>query len=304
MGCFRSVLGDVKREYMGTTYTHEHVFCKPYTADKDPTLAIDNLILSAQELKLFKAAGGTTLVEGTTIDYGRNPLMLVKASQISDVHLIASTGYYLFDHHPIALADTSIEEVAQLFIKEIEVGMGDTQIKAGQIKCAVSLRFIHPNERICLVAAAKAQKVTNAPIWIHHGGMLGEEILDILEDSGADLEKVVLGHMDRNPDPYEYRRIAKKGCYLSIDNLARVHRYPIQTNIDMLKDLFDMGYMDKVVISADFGRTAYLISYGGGPGFSYILASFIQRLMEQCQINRNDIDTLFIKNPENIYAVF
>jgi phosphotriesterase-related protein len=182
--------------------------------------------------------------------------------------------------------------------------MGDTKIKAGQIKCAVSARFIHPNEEKLLRAAARAQRVTHAPIWIHHGGMEGMRILDILEEEGVDLDRVVLGHMDRNPDPYEYKRIARRGCFMSIDNIARLYRYPVETNVDMLKDLIELGYLGKVLISADFGRTTYLEAYGGGPGFSYLLNRFVPRIREECHLTSKDIDTLFSENPAKAYACF
>ena len=43
MNCVRTVLGDVDAGVMGFTYTHEHVCCNPYTAEKDPTLAITDI---------------------------------------------------------------------------------------------------------------------------------------------------------------------------------------------------------------------------------------------------------------------
>ena len=95
MKCVRTVLGDVDAEEMGFTYTHEHIYCNPYTAGKDPTLAITDIEGSIRELRLFAEAGGTTLVEGTAADYGRDPQKLVYASRQSGVHLIATAGFYL-----------------------------------------------------------------------------------------------------------------------------------------------------------------------------------------------------------------
>lgn len=300
----RTVLGDIDSGKMGSTYTHEHIYCNPYTARKDPTLAITDIEKSIEELKRFKDAGGSTLVEGTAIDYGRNPEKLAYASHKSEVHLIATTGYYLHDYNPQEIDEIEPEDIAEKLICDIQEGMDGTHIKAGQIKCAVSLRFIHQNEKKCLKAAAMAQKETKAPIWIHHGGMLGTKILNILEEAGADLEKVVLGHMDRNPDPYEYRKIASMGCYMSIDNIARVYRYPIQTNINMLGDLIDLGYLNKIVISGDFGRSDYFESNGGGPGLTYLLKQFIPRIQESLTLSDDDIQQIMVKNPQKIYGCF
>lgn len=304
MNCMRTVLGDVKAEEMGFSYTHEHICCNPCTARKDPTLAITDIEGSIRELRLFAEAGGSTLVEGTAADYGREPQKLVYASRKSGVHLIATTGFYLYDHNPDFVDYISTDDLAELFVREIEEGMDGTAVRAGQIKCAVSIRFIHPREEKCLKAAARAQQKTNAPIWIHHGGMMGEEILKILDCSGADLSKVVLGHMDRNPDPYEYKRIAAMGSFLSVDNIARVYRYPVQTNIDMILDLIEEGYLEKLLISADFGRSDYFKANGGGPGLEYILKQFIPRLKESAGITEKEIRTMFVENPKKVYGCF
>lgn len=304
MNCIRTVLGDVDVQEMGMSYTHEHIYCDPYTAQRDPTLAITDIEGSIRELRLFFKAGGSTLVEGTAADYGRNPKKLVYASRQSRVHLIATTGFYLYDHNPEFMDYISTEELSELFVREIEEGMDGTHIRAGQIKCAVSPRFIHPREKKCLKAAARAQKKTDAPIWIHHGGMMGEEILQCLDSQGADLSKVVLGHMDRNPDPYEYKRIAAMGSFLSVDNIARVYRYPVQTNIDMILDLIEEGYLDRLLISADFGRSNYFKANNGGPGLEYIIRKFIPRLKETAGITEKEISTIFVENPKKVYGCF
>lgn len=244
------------------------------------------------------------MVEGTAIDYGRDPKKLVYASRQSKVHLIATTGFYLYDHNPEFIDDMSTEGLAELFSREIEEGMDKTTVRAGQIKCAVSPRFLHPREEKCLRAAARAQQKTNAPIWIHHGGMMGEEILKILDRCGADLSKVVLGHMDRNPDPYEYKKIASMGSFLSVDNIARIYRYPVQTNIDMILDLIEEGYLNRLLISADFGRSNYFKANGGGPGLEYLLEKFIPRLKESAGITENEIRTMFVENPKKVYGCF
>ena len=300
----RTVLGDVPAEKMGVTYTHEHLLCNPVTAAKDPTLAITNAETSTLELLDFKRVGGCTFVEGTAIDYGREPEKLAKMSKETGVNIIATSGYYTYSHNPESFASASVEDIAELFVKEITVGMDGTDIKAGQIKCAVSQLFIHPNEEKALLAAALAQKITGAPIWIHHGGIMGMEILDILENAGADLSKVVLGHMDRNPDPYDYKRIAKRGSIMSLDNFARIYRYAIEENIKMLNDLLQMGCIDRLFLCCDFGRSTYMKANGGGPGLAYLYEKLVPRIKEQCSLSDEDIKKIFVDNPAKVYGQF
>lgn len=301
---FRSVAGDIDAVQIGNTYTHEHIYCDPRPIYTDETLALTDIDKIVKELKIFKQAGGATIVDGTASDYGRNPDALLRASQLSGVNIIATTGFYLFDFHPQWLSEAAVECIADHFDKELTEGMSGTTICAGQIKCAVSATFIHPREEKILRAAALSQKNTGAPIWIHHAGMMGTEIIGILEKAGADLTHVVLGHMDRNPDTYEFKRIAAFGSMMSIDNIARIYRYPIQTNVDALRCLLEMGCLNRVLLSADFGRTSYLESYGGGPGFRFLLTRFADRLRDELGLSQDEIDTLFIRNPQAVYAVW
>ncbi|MCI8292622.1 MAG: phosphotriesterase [Hespellia sp.] len=299
----RTVLGDIPAEQMGKSYTHEHLICSAYPVNKDPLLGFEDAEERIQDLKYFKNAGGGTLVEGTCIDFGRNPEKMRTISKEADVHVIATTGYYTHEYHPDVVETASVEELADIFIKEIRSGMDDTKIRAGQIKCAVSLMGIHKKEEKCLRAAAVVSKKTNAPIWIHHGGIMGMKILDILEEETVESEKIVLGHMDRNPDPNEYMRIAERGVYLSVDNLARVKRYPIGENLKVLRDLFDGGYMDHVLISADLARPIYFQSYGGY-GYEFILKEFIPRMQEELKISKTEMEQIFVKNPQKVYGCF
>lgn len=95
---------------------------------------------SIRELRLFAEAGGSALVEGTAADYGRDPQKLVYASRQSGVHLIATAGFYLFDHNPDFIDDISTEELAELFIREIEEGMDGTEIdRVGEVLPALHL---------------------------------------------------------------------------------------------------------------------------------------------------------------------
>lgn len=298
----RTVLGDIDSQLVGATYPHEHLYTKHPSSDQ--TLSILDNTKTIEEVLRFKKIGGNTIIEGTPPDLGRSLSSLKKISKESEVHVVASTGNYLFDFMSDEENQLTMDELAERYTKEVLQGEEDTGIRAGQIKVAVSLRFIHDQERKQLLAAAKAQKVTNAPIWIHHGGILGLEIAKTLSDAGADLSKVILGHIDRNPDLYDHLAILKTGMNVSVDNLARVTRYPVQTNIDVIENIIDHGYIDRLFISADFGRTSYYEAYGGGPGLRYIFDSFYPRMIDQLKLSTTEIEKLKSKNVEVVYGQF
>ena len=65
MGFARTVLGDIKGEDLGFTYTHEHLYAVPPVCQKDRDLELSSYENSVKELLNFKSVGGQTLVEVT-----------------------------------------------------------------------------------------------------------------------------------------------------------------------------------------------------------------------------------------------
>lgn len=62
-----------------------------------------------------------------------------------------------------------------------------------------------------------------APIAIHPGRdvLAPFQILDILEQAGADISRTVMSHLDRTFSKDEdYIKLAKRGCYLSLDQFG------------------------------------------------------------------------------------
>lgn len=300
MSKIRTVCGDIDENSIGITYSHEHLHADH--PSQDLTLTINDDDKTANEVNLFKKFGGNTIIEATVKDMGRNLESLRYISEKTNVNIVASTGNWIDQYFSPEMALMSVEDLANLYIKDII--KGEKGVLCGQIKVASSLHVIHPNEEKALKAACIAQNVTGAPIWIHHGGSRGLEIIDLLEKNGADLSKVILGHIDRNPDLYEHLQFVKRGVNVSVDNLDRVYRYPVQVNIDVIDNLIQHGYEDQIFISADFGRYTYYKSYGGGPGLSYILECFYPRLIDQLKLSEEQIYKLQVSNVRRVYAQF
>lgn len=299
MGKIRTVLGDIKPEELGFTYTHEHLICHPpeWKRKQDPDLELPEIDKAVEELKYFYQAGGRALVEGSTIDYGRDPRAMEYIAKEVPVHIIATTGFNKGVYYPDWVKEKSIDELAELFVKEIEVGMDDTSIKAGQIKVGSSYNVITDVEEKVTRAAARAQKRTGAPIWIHtENGTMGLEQLQILEQEGADLTKVAVGHSDRNADPYYHLSILRMGAYIQFDGPGKVKYYPDSVRVELIKNVLAHGYADKLLISGDMGRKSYLKAYNGGPGFEFIIKKFIPRLLDE-GIDEKAIRKIFIENP-------
>lgn len=300
----RTVLGDIKAEDMGFTYPHEHLHAVPPPQQKDRDLEVSDYAASVGELLNFKSVGGCTLVEASTLDYGRDLNILKKMSLESGVHIIGTTGFNKHIYYPAWVEEKSTEEIADLLTNDVMTGGDGGDVKAGFIKIGTYYNMIHPLEKKTAVAAAIAQKKCGAPIWGHtEAGTMGMEILDVLEEEGVDLTTVALGHLDRNADEYYLLKLAERGIYIQFDGPGKVKYYPDSTRVALIKSIISHGHIDQMLISGDMGRASYLEAYGGGPGFRFIKTKFIARLLDE-GVSEADIHQIFYDNPQRWLAVF
>ncbi|WP_418740496.1 phosphotriesterase family protein [Enorma sp.] len=302
MGNARTVTGDIPGEEMGFTYPHEHLWAVPPACQKDRDLELSSFEGSVHELENFRSVGGQTLVEASTLDYGRDLSKLRIMSEITGVHVIATTGFNKHIYYPDWVTYLSAEEIAAILTRDIETGRGG--VRAGFLKIGTWYNLIHPLEEKTTVAATIAHKQTGAPIWGHtECGTMGLEICDLLEREGIDLTKVALGHLDRNPDEYYFLKLCDRGIYVQLDGPGKAKYYPDSVRVKLIKSVIEHGYGDQLLISGDMGRASYLEGYGGGPGFKYIKTKFVPRLLDE-GVSQEDIDKIFIENPKRWLAVF
>src|SRR5690625_414389 len=300
----RTVLGDIAKDELGFTYSHEHLWTNPPASQKDRDLELTDYEASVSELWRFKKAGGNALLDATTLDYGRDASKLVRMSKETGVHVVATSGFNKHIYFPKWVGALTIEEIIPKLVRDVTIGMDGTDAKAGFLKAGSWDQLIHPLEEKVTRAVARAQLQTDAPIWLHtEAGTMGMEMLDILEEEGVDLSKVAVGHSDRNADPYYHLQLANRGAYVQFDGTSKIKYYPDSTRVSLIKNMLNNGYSKQLLISADMGRQHYLHAYGGGPGFEYILKKFIPRLLEE-GISQDHIDEVFTKNPARWLAQF
>ncbi len=92
----------------------------------------------------------------------------------------------------------SADDIADEIVAEATDGVDGTGVRIGLIgEIGVSSDFT-PDEEKSLRGAARAQARTGLPLMVHLPGWfrLGHEVLDIVEEDGADLRHTVLCHMN------------------------------------------------------------------------------------------------------------
>eukprot|EP01121_Diplochlamys_sp_Union-15-3_P011201 TRINITY_DN3218_c0_g1_i2.p1 TRINITY_DN3218_c0_g1~~TRINITY_DN3218_c0_g1_i2.p1 ORF type:complete len:248 (-),score=45.93 TRINITY_DN3218_c0_g1_i2:468-1211(-) len=173
--------------------------CRNYFSQNKDNMILSDVKLISQELSFYKKHGGHSIVECSIPGIGRNPKSLFEASKLSGVNIVMGTGYYLSRAHPKDMDQKTVEQIAETFVHEIQVGADDTEIKAGIIGELGCTTEITSNELKVLKAAVLAQKKTGASISIHPGYKKESpiEIINILKKEGANISRVIMGHVDR-----------------------------------------------------------------------------------------------------------
>lgn len=300
----RTIIKDIDKSELGFTYSHEHLITFPPLVQKDRDLELSDYYRSFKELLAFKEVGGQTLVEASTLDYGRDIEKMRQMSLGSEVHVVCTSGFNKFMYYPDWVEQFSIEEIQKILENDIVHGSKGSGGRAGFLKGGSSYNVIHPLEEKTLRAVSRAACTTGAPIWIHtEAGTMGLEMLDIMESEKVDLSSVAIGHCDRNMDSYYHLEILKRGAYVQFDGVSKVKYYPDSVRIAGIKTILDAGFEDTLLISGDMGRQSYLHNYGGGPGFRFIKEKFIPRMRNE-GIGEDIVKKIFYDNPATWLARF
>lgn len=313
----RTITGDIAPEKLGATNMHDHLIREPGTVEvlHDKDFLMDSAEKAVEELADFRDHGGGGFLDAQPIGCGRNiTKFLYIANKVPEVPIIATTGFhksefYLPTHW---VYDYEINQMVELLLADVYEGIEvndyngplvqRSEAKAGVLKCATSYQNVTPTEEKMCQVAARAHKETGMAVITHtQQGTMGQAQVDIFKSENVDLGKMVIGHIDRNPDPFMLIELAKQGVNLEFDTPGRIKYQTEAATIDCLKALIEAGFEDQVVFAGDNGRRSYLKSYGGGPGYAYILEFFIPRLRKE-GFKEEVIQKILVENPRRILA--
>ena len=252
MATINSVLGPVDTTSLGFTLMHEHIMGGPVGLLRDyPELFGTDLIERVvDDLKKAKEGGVEAIVDATTFDLGRDVGLLAEASRRSGVNIIACTGWWM--NIPRYLAGVSADQLAQVFIREIEQGISNTNIRPGILKSASDFAGVIPEEEVVLRAVARAHLKTGIPIVLHSysPGQVGRQQLAILKEEGVDMKRVKMDHSNDTTDIEYLTWLLEQGCYLGLDRYPGRNTSPLARSKTM-KQLIDAGYIGRLCPSHD-----------------------------------------------------
>ncbi len=338
-GRVQTVLGPINPGDLGPTMTHEHilgsfdgVFPVPEEASyrgryeapfslgilgwihhgrwpNSDNAKLDDISTLIEEVELYKQFGGSALVDATNIGIGRDPVGLARISRGTGVHIIMGSSFYVASRHPADMDERTEDSLTGQMVRDVRNGVGITGVRSGvlgEVGCSFPL---HPNERKVLRATARAQRETGAPILIHPGRdqSCPAEIMEILKEAGADLTRVIVGHLDRTLfDRRLIKELAETGCFLEYDVFGQeVSYYPPAPHIDIMNDaqrlnviewLISEGHGGQIVVGHDIAQKAHLVKYGGH-GYGYFLEYMVPRMRIK-GFREDDIQRILVENPK------
>jgi len=321
-GMVNTVRGPISADKLGTTLMHEHFtsaypgwFADASIAPEDYKAALKK---NLEAVKAAKAVGIQTIVDATPNDMGgRNPEFYKKLAKKTGINIICSTGLYTDSGGSPAYWKSRViwgqditKMIAELFIKEITEGIRDTGIKAGVIKVGTGAEMT-PYEASVFKAAVIAQKATGVPIITHTEGPLGGvEQAEFFVKEGANLKKVVIGHVSNSRDIEYHKAILAKGVYIGFDRIGLDIITPLDVNAKNVAELCKLGYANKIILSHDtvnfwLGRPIPVLSDKTVPilanwRMDTISLRFIPAL-KKLGVTDAQIKTMMVDNPRNLF---
>lgn len=308
-GSIMTVRGPIPASTLGKTLSHEHVLVDFIGAedsgyhrwDRDEVISV-----MLPRLREIRDLGYQSLFECTPAFLGRDPRLLRRLSELSDLNLITNTGYYGARQNqfiPGIIQDWPVEDLVDKWIQEYEMGIEDTGIRPGFLKIGVDreAKLSAMHEKL-IRAACRVHLATGLTIASHTGpSPVVFEISRILKEEGVGPNAFIWVHATRDNSENQIKA-ARMGMWVSIDNL-RENANLLRANVDRIVALKEAGLLDRVLVSQDAGWYRPGEEGGGAIApFTFVELSLVPTL-KKAGFENQEIHQLLVENPARAYAI-
>jgi phosphotriesterase-related protein len=310
-----TVRGPVDVSELGAALMHEHVFVLQPEAlqnyghvwgasywDEEARVAD-----AIAKLRAVRDAGIRTLVDPTAPGLGRFIPRIQRVNAEVDLHIIVATGVYAFLELPNFLGYRSVDAITELFVREIRVGIDDTGVKAGFLKCAVEQHGLAGDVPRILAAVAAASLETGAPVMVHTNAAAktGLLALETLTKAGLDPTRIIVAHAGDSNDLDYLHAIGETGAVLGFDRFNIPHFNPDADRIRTLVTLIGLGYGGLVHLSHD--AACFYDFMVGDPAFvderpDYLhIWNTILPALRNAGVTEDQIEQMTVDNPRRFF---
>jgi len=279
-----TVRGLVEPQALGRVMMHEHLHCDIWDWDRQELVLEERPMpeerrefLAREALPPLKRCtehGCFGFVEASMAPSRAWPTWYAEASEATGVHIVLCTGYYRELEVGAYWAKTeadaiwpfvrqaSVEELAELCVREIIEGVHGTSVRAGAIKLGSSRPQMTAAEEKTFRAGARAQRATGVHITTHclKFGVETSQ-LRVLEEEGVDLTRVAIGHTAWHLMDQEMRKTVlewmRRGANFLPTNLCIAGDPEVwRPLIEAIHEVFDAGLGEHLVIGTDWAFVA------------------------------------------------
>ena len=297
----RTVLGDISPDAInGVTLFHEHLSIRMSRDRPSATDDVDNIV---REIRVAASEGVGCIVDGGHPDLGRDLDAVMRVANETDVHVVASGGYYMERFYPPVIATMNEGQIgAALASQAARFRLG----AFGEIGQSSNAAEMTPNERKVFRAVGKAHLATGLPVFTHNAYGTGENVrpdagltqLDVLESVGVSPENIVIGHACCLDDPSAsvLIEIAERGAFVGFDRVTG-GRVDDPQKVVTIMAFLEAGHADKLLISSDFtGRRSET-----RPGYGNSITVFAP-LLREAGVDEDVLGAIQRDNPRRFLA--
>lgn len=329
MSAVQTVLGPVDPGELGRILPHEHVLSllpSPWMGDA--------VAAAASAIDATKGQGIGTVVDlspygvvGRDPD-GANVARLVELSRRTGLHVVAGTAVYLESFAPAWALEATLDELTARLVQDLTIGIGETGVRAGILgEQATGLGTMTSFEERAFRASLRAHRETGAALMTHttHGTLAHEQV-DMAVAEGADLERVVIGHIDTQLGVDLARALIDRGVLVAVDTIGkqvwdfflgpaggeqaqgefgkRAFFRADAGRADMVADLVAAGYADRIVLAHDLtgAETWMNPATHGVYGYRYMLDVFVPMLRDR-GVTSDSVEQMIDRTPARLLAV-
>jgi phosphotriesterase-related protein len=265
MARIETVTGPVDADDLGTTLIHEHLRTRDEAVHGQWPQAKSSGGIPEREhpgdgyeaaIEVAGAAvelGVKTIVDPTAMFLGRDVEFMRRVSEQTGLQVVPCTGIYTYDHLPPFFVGRDPDQIADLFVADIERGIQGTEIKAAFIKCAADEPGVTENVEKVHRAAAKASIRTGAPIMAHSrpASETAPRQVEIFLEEGVEPSKIQIAHTGDTDDLDYIERLLETGVWIGLDRYGLEMFLPYEQRQVTTLALLERGYADRIFLSAD-----------------------------------------------------
>ena len=321
MAQVETVTGPVDADQLGTTLIHEHLRTRDEAVHRQWPQAKSSGGIPEREhpgdgyeaaVEVANAAvelGVKTICDPSAMFLGRDVRFMRKVAEETGLQVVPCTGIYTYDHLPPFFVSRDPDQIADLFVEDIEQGIQDTEIKAAFIKCAADEPGVTENVEKVHRAAARASLRTGTPIMAHSrpASETGPRQIEIFLEEGVDPAKIQIAHTGDTHDLDYIERVLETGVWIGLDRYGLEMFLPYEQRQATTLALLERGYAERVFLSADscgtidwFPQAAIEQMLAAGMAKDWDIRIVPQRVipdLKEAGVGDDQIETMMVANP-------